>query len=154
MRVLIAEHKGAQSAREGRTLFVDAIKRGTVLTIAAPLEASTRNMIAGPELQAMDPTALLVNVGRGGIVDEHALAHALREGQLGGAATDVFEHEPALASNCPLLDPTIPNLVLSPHIAWYSLKTVKGSLATIKANMEAFAAGQPINVVVSGGQIR
>ena len=118
MKVLIAERKGATMARPGRILFEDALKQGTVFIIVAPLDDSTRNMFSTAEFEAMDSTALVVNVGRGGLVKETELVKALREGKIGGAATDVFEHEPATKVNCPLLDPSIPNLVLSPHIAW------------------------------------
>lgn len=100
----------------------------------------------------MDSTALVVNVARGGIVDERDLAQALRDGLIGGAATDVYEHEPATKENCPLLDPTIPNLVLTPHVAWFSSKTVKGTSDTVKKNLEGFVAGTPVNVVISGEQ--
>ncbi|KAK6397886.1 hypothetical protein LTR65_005134 [Meristemomyces frigidus] len=152
MRVLIAERKGVHAVRAGRVAFEDAIREGTLFIVVAPLEPSTRNMIAAPELRAMDPTAFVVNVARGGIVDEQALAQALKDGQIGGAATDVYEHEPATKENCPLLDPTIPNLVLSPHVAWYSSKTVEGTTATVKKNLEGFVAGRPVNVVISGRQ--
>lgn len=81
-------------------------------------------------------------------MNERDLADALRNGKIGGAATDVFEHEPATKENCPLLDPSIPNLVLSPHLAWYASKTIKNTIATVKANLEAFAAGKPQNIVV------
>lgn len=150
MCVLIAERKGASSLRDGRTLFSDAIKKGTVFIVVTPLDDTTRGMISWAEFAAMDPSALVVNVGRGGVIDERALAQALKDGQIAGAGTDVFEHEPATKENCPLLDSTIPNFVLSPHIAWYSSKTIKGTIATVKANLEAFAAGQPINVVKLG----
>ena len=118
MRVLIAERKGATTLRPGRVAFEEALKEGTVFILVAPLDDSTRNMIGAAEFEIMDSTALVVNVGRGGVIKEADLAQALRDGKIGGAATDVFEHEPATKENCPLLDPTIPNLILSPHMAW------------------------------------
>ena len=147
MRVLIAERKEAQTVRDGRTAFDQAIKEGTLFIVVAPLDATTRGLISGAELHAMNHTALIVNVARGAIIDEQALAQALRDGQIGGAATDVFEHEPATRDNCPLLDPTIPHLILSPHIAWFSSRTLEGTLATVKKNLDAFVAGAPVNVV-------
>lgn len=150
MKVIIAERKSATTAREGRTLFPDAIKQGTLFIVAAPLDATTKNMIGAPELGAMDETAILVNVGRGGVVDETALVEALRSGKLAGAATDVFSPEPATKETSILLDDTIPNLILSPHIAWYSSKTLQGTLQTLKGNVEGFVAGRPQNVVVAG----
>jgi glycerate dehydrogenase len=148
MTVLIAERKGASEPRAGRTAFADAIKQGTVFIVVAPLDDSTRDMISTPELTAMDPTAIVINAGRGGVINEAALATALKEGLIGGAATDVYEHEPANQKNCPLLDPSIPNLILSPHVAWYSSKTIKGTLETVKENIEGFVNGIPQNIVV------
>lgn len=150
MNVLVAERKGASEVRQGRTDFQVALKKGTVFILVTPLDQSTRNMIGSDELASMNPTALIVNVGRGGVIDEAALAQACRDGKIGGAATDVFEHEPATRENCPLLDPSIPNLILSPHVAWFSSKTITGTLATVKANVEGYVAGRPQNIVVAG----
>lgn len=105
-------------------------------------------MISTAELEAMDDTAIIVNVGRGGVIDEAAVVQALRDGKIGGFATDVFSPEPATKESSILLDPTIPNLILSPHIAWYSSKTISGTIETLKKNIEGFVAGTPHNVVV------
>lgn len=150
MRVLVAERKGAIDVRKGRTPFDEALKQGTIFILITPLDASTRDTIAAQELETMDPTAFIINVGRGGVVNERDLIHALRAGKIGGAATDVFEREPASKDNSPLLDPSIPNLIVSPHIAWYSSKTVKGTYQTVKSNIEGFVAGNPQNVVIAG----
>jgi glycerate dehydrogenase len=150
MKVLIAERKGTSEVREGRTAFEEVIKKGTIFMVVTPLDNDTRDMISTPELEAMDSTALLVCVGRGGVINEAALAEGLKAGQIAGAATDVFEHEPATKENCPLLDESIPNLILSPHVAWYSSRTIKGTLATVKANVEGYVAGKPQNLVVAG----
>jgi (S)-sulfolactate dehydrogenase len=85
-----------------------------VLTLHIPLTDATRNLMDAARLAAMKPGAVLVNTARGGIVDEAALAAALRSGQLRGAAIDVFQDEP-LPAGSPLAD--APNLVLTPHIA-------------------------------------
>ncbi|KAF2719236.1 NAD(P)-binding protein [Polychaeton citri CBS 116435] len=132
MRVLIAERKDATTCREGRTNFYEALKQGTVFIVVAPLDASTKNMVSDAELATMNPTAFIVNVGRGGIINEAALAKALKNGQLAGGE----------------LDPTIPNLVLSPHIAWYSSKTLKGTFAMMKANIEVRCPGQDLTLGV------
>lgn len=150
MKVLIAERKGAKEARDSRTAFDDALKQGTVFILTTPLDETTQDMISSTELELMDATSLLVNVGRGGVINEAALAKALREGKIAGAATDVFESEPATKENCPLLDPSIPNLILTPHIAWYSSRTIQGTVATVKDNVERFVAGQPQNLVIAG----
>ncbi|KID60739.1 uncharacterized protein G6M90_00g106190 [Metarhizium brunneum] len=149
MNVVIAERKGAQETRPGRLPFPQCLKLGTIFVIAAPLNETTQGMIGTSELAAMDPTSLVINIGRGGIIDELALAHSLRKGQIGGAATDVYEIEPATTANSPLLDPTIPNLLLSPHTAWYSKRSIDNVLLAQKLNLEAFVAGNMTNVVIA-----
>lgn len=149
MRVLIAERKEAASTRPGRTPFTQCLREGTLFVLASPLNESSRKMIGAAELAAMDPTSLLVNVGRGGIVDESALVEALKEGQIGGAATDVYSVEPPTFENSPLLDPSIPNLLLSPHMAWYAQRTIENTQRVQKANLEGFVAGRMINAVIA-----
>nr|OQO27809.1 hypothetical protein B0A51_04622 [Rachicladosporium sp. CCFEE 5018] len=150
MKVIAAERKGATEVRPGRIPFEQALRDATVFVFMTPLNESTRDMIGLAELEAMQESALLVNVGRGGVINEEALAAALRNGTVGGAATDVFATEPATKESCVLLDPTIPNLILSPHIAWYSQQTITNTRQTIKENIEGFVAGKPQNVVVQG----
>jgi glycerate dehydrogenase len=97
MTVLIADRKGTSSSslRSGRTEFIAALKASTVIVITAPLSPSTTNLISAPEFALMHPNALLINVSRGGIVDEVELVKALRERKIAGAATDVYIEEPA-----------------------------------------------------------
>lgn len=92
----------------------DLLQRADVLTLHIPLTDATRNLLDARRLSAMKRGAVLINTARGGIVDEAALADALRSGHLRGAAIDVFDNEP-LAAGSPLAD--APNLVLTPHIA-------------------------------------
>jgi len=92
----------------------DLLARADVVTLHVPLGASTRNLVDAPRLAAMKRGAILINTARGGVVDESALAAALRSGHLGGAALDVFEAEP-LPAGSPLAG--APRLILSPHIA-------------------------------------
>lgn len=147
MQVLIAERKGAKAAREGRVPFEEGLRKGTIIVLAAPLDASSQDMIAFPELSLLNPSALLINIARGGIVNEQDLATALRSGKIGGAACDCFSTEPATKENCVLLEEGIPNLVLSPHVAWYSSKTIKGTIEVQKKNLEGFVGGRAVNVV-------
>lgn len=103
----------AAAARGIELLGLDELlRRADVVTLHVPLTNATRNMIGTPQLALMKASALLVNVARGGVVDEAALAAALRDGRLGGAAVDVFEHEPPRDSA--LLD--APRTVLTPHL--------------------------------------
>jgi len=98
----------------------------------------------------MQLDAIIVNVARGGVVDENALVRALREGWISGAGTDVFETEPATKENSILLREydSIPNLTLSAHTAWFSETTVENLQKTVKENVEAWVMGKPQNVVV------
>lgn len=150
MTVMIAERKDAQTHREGRTSFHDVLVQSTVLILTCPLDATTRDMISTAELATLQPTANIINVGRGGVINEAALATALKEHRIGGAATDVFEVEPATREQCPLLDPAVPNLLLTPHVAWYSSSTIQGAMDMLRGNVEAFLAGKPQNVVIAG----
>jgi glycerate dehydrogenase len=97
-------------------------------------------------LGLMKPTAYLLNLARGGLVNEADLAEALRTGQISGAGLDVVAHEPMLADN-PLL--SAPNCIFTPHIAWASLAARKRLMAIVTANVAAYLAGSPINVVNS-----
>lgn len=90
-----------------------------VLSIHCLLTDETRNLIGARELQMMKPDALLINTSRGGLVDEEALAHALRNRVIGGAGFDVLTEEPPRNGN-PLLAGNIPNLIITPHSAWAS----------------------------------
>jgi phosphoglycerate dehydrogenase-like enzyme len=106
-------------------------------------------MIGEKELGLMRKDSILINVARGGIVDEGALVKALREGWIRGAATDVFAVEPADSTTSPLITTgnTIPNLTLSPHVAWYAGSSIENLQTTVKSNIEYFMAGDPQNVV-------
>jgi D-3-phosphoglycerate dehydrogenase len=92
----------------------ELLSRADYVSIHAPLTEETRNLIGERELRAMKPRAFLINMARGGIVDEPALARALRSGWIAGAATDVFSTEPPPADN-PLL--SADRIILSPHLA-------------------------------------
>lgn len=111
-----------------------------VVSIHCPLNDRTRNLIGARELGLMKPTALLINVARGGIVDETALARALDEERLAGAAFDVFTSEPLTANN-PLLHVRDPyRLLLSPHNAWSPAEAVRTLVGCIVRNIEEFLA--------------
>lgn len=145
MHVLISEHRGG-APRPGRVAFEQVLADADVLTLHCPLTAQTRGLIAATEIQQMKPGAVLINTARGGIVDEQALVDALRDGRLAGAGVDVLTEEPPLHGN-PLLADDIPNLILTPHIAWASRNARQRLLDAIGANIGAFLAGTPRNVV-------
>ena len=117
-----------------------------VLTLHCPLLPSTRNLIGEAELRAMKRTAILINTARGGLVDERALARALQEGWIAGAGIDVLTSEPPREGN-PLLDLRLPNLIVTPHIAWASLGAMQFLADQLIDNIDAWARGAPQNLV-------
>jgi glycerate dehydrogenase len=122
------------------TLLADS----DVVSLHCPLTPQTRGLIDAERIALMKPGALLINTGRGALVNETDLAAALHSGQLGGAGLDVLSLEPPAPTN-PLLQ--APNCVITPHIAW-ATRSARGRLiAAVAANGEALLAGAPINVV-------
>lgn len=117
-----------------------------VLSLHCPLTEQTRGLIGEDELALMKPDAILINAARGGIVDEHALARALRAGVIGGAGIDVLSEEPPKEGNV-LLDESIPNLIVTPHIAWASRESRQRAIDIVGDNIGGFLAGQPRNLV-------
>jgi glycerate dehydrogenase len=117
-----------------------------VLALHCPLTAQTRGLIGRAELRAMKTTAILINTARGGLVDETALAEALRAGWIGGAGFDVLSEEPPVAGN-PMLQLRQPNFILTPHIAWASDEAMRLLADQLTATIEAWADGAPRNLV-------
>ncbi len=112
------------------------------LTLHCPLTEQTRNLIGARELQLMKPSAFVINTARGGLIDEQALADTLRNGHLGGAATDVLISEPPSNDN-PLLAADVPRLIVTPHSAWGSREARQRIVGQMAENAEAFYAGTP-----------
>ena len=147
MRVLVSGHKGRTGQGRLYTPFEETLRQADILTLHCPLNAGTRNMIAAPEFARMERRPLLVNTARGGLVDESAVAAALDAGQISGAAFDVTSVEPP-PTNHPfmrLLDR--PSFILTPHVAWASAEAIQTLADQVIDNVEAFAAGRPVNVV-------
>jgi len=149
MRVLRAERKGAAVVRPGYVAFAEVLAEADAISLHCPLNEETHHLIGLAELQVMKRSALLINTARGGIVDEPALARALREGWIAGAGFDVLSSEPPLADH-PLLAPdllALPNFLLTPHVAWSSRPAMQALADQVTANIEAFAAGVAQNRV-------
>ena len=146
MNVMFAEHKNAQSVRDGYVSFDEAIRSADVVSLNCPLTPQTANMIGEAELQQMKPGAILINCGRGGLVDEAALVAALKYGQIGGAGFDVLTQEPPRDGN-PLLKARLPNLIVTPHIAWASQEAANRLFDILLDNINRFVAGNPQNLV-------
>jgi phosphoglycerate dehydrogenase-like enzyme len=123
----------------------EVLPSADVLVIAAPQTPSTRGLIGRPEVARMKRGSLLVNVSRGGLVDEPAVIEALREGALGGAALDVFNGEP-LGAGSPLWD--VPNLLITPHTAGFSPDHWDRAVDLFADNLRRFERGEPLLNVV------
>ncbi|MGB3328006.1 MAG: NAD(P)-dependent oxidoreductase [Thermomicrobiales bacterium] len=145
MNVLIAERRGREP-RPGRTAFAAVLAQADVLVLVCPLTAETRGLIGARELAVMKADALLVNCARGAIVDEAALLAALRSGAIAGAGVDVLPEEPPTHGS-PLLDADLPNLIVTPHVAWVSRQSQERLAREVIANLDAWWAGSPRNVV-------
>ncbi|MFR0672732.1 2-hydroxyacid dehydrogenase [Enterobacterales bacterium AW_CKDN230030176-1A_HGKHYDSX7] len=145
MRVLSGQVPG-RPARADRLPLDELLPQVDALTLHCPLNERTRHMLGARELALLKPGALVVNTARGGLIDEQALADALRNGHLGGAATDVLSTEPPVAGN-PLLAADVPRLIVTPHSAWGAVEARQRIVGQLAENAQAFLAGQPRRVV-------
>lgn len=139
MRVIICNRPGAP-AEAGRVTIDLLLETADVVSLHCPLTPATRGMIGARELALMKPDALLINTARGALVDGHALAAALKSGRLAGAGIDVLPQEPPVDGD-PLLDPSIPNLILTPHVAWGAREARQRCLDEMAANIQDFLRG-------------
>ncbi|KAI0125528.1 glycerate dehydrogenase [Xylariales sp. AK1849] len=149
MKVLISGRKGGP-ASEGRTEFDTVVRKSSVIVLCLPRLPETLNLIAEAEFEVMLNYSILVNVSRGGIVDERALVAALRAKRIAGAATDVYFQEPASPENSLLLasDTADLNLVTTPHVAWCAEDTIYNYNESLKENISSWLQGKPTNTVV------
>lgn len=118
------------------------------LVITAPLTEETKGMIGAAELRAMKPTSVIVNIGRGGTIDEPALIRALREGWIGGAGLDVFAVEP-LPEDSPLWD--MDNVIVTPHHAGSTPHYNSRAMSIFLDNLSRYVTGEPLRNVVDKG---
>jgi glycerate dehydrogenase len=117
-----------------------------IVSVHLPLSPATRDLLGPREFQLMPEHAWLINTSRGGVVDEQALAFALRTGQIAAAGIDVLATEPP-ARDSILLSRDIPGLIVTPHTAWASRQARQRLLQQIAANIKGFINGQPVNRV-------
>jgi len=139
MEVLVASRPGGPPVA-GRQGLDDLLPQVDVLSLHCPLMPAMQGLIGAPQLARMKPDAVLINTARGALVDSAALAAALRAGRVGGAAIDVLPQEPPVDGN-PLLAGDIPNLIVTPHIAWGARESRQRCLDEMAANVEDFRRG-------------
>ena len=146
MRVRIAGSPAHPAGATDRVSLSELLAEADVLSLHCPLTAATRGLIGAAELRAMKPSAILINTARGGLVDEQALATALRAGTIAGAGFDVLSEEPPAGGNV-LLELRLPNFILTPHVAWASDEAMQLLAEQLTGTIEAWAQGTPRNLV-------
>ena len=145
MKVLVGSLPNRPSD-SSRIPFTELLAQVDFLSLHCPLTEDTRDLIDAKAFDVMKPSAFLINCARGGIVNEQALADALIQGKIAGAATDVLTVEPPKEGNV-LLESHLPNLIVTPHSAWGSVDARQRIVQQMVENAEAFKAGQPIRQV-------
>lgn len=140
MRVVVANRPGVRTLEPGRLPLDEVLRESDIVSLHCPLTEQTQGLIGNRELSLMKRDALLINTARGALIDSEALAGALREGRIGGAGIDVLAEEPP-ANGDALLDPDIPNLIVTPHIAWAAQEARQRAVDQIAANIASFMEG-------------
>jgi phosphoglycerate dehydrogenase-like enzyme len=140
-KVVYTSRREAEDAQINFLPFRDLLSTVDVLSLHLPLTPETVGVINASAFAAMKPGSVLVNTARGPLVDEAALVAALKSGHLRGAGLDVFAHEPT-SPHDPLLD--LPNVVVTPHLAWLTTETLHRSLSVIAENCRRLAADEPL----------
>lgn len=143
MKVVAMTSKSADTLPEGITPapLDDVLASADVVSLHCPLTPSTRHLINAASIAKMKPSAILINTGRGPLVDEQAVADALNGGRLAAFGADVLSQEPPRGDN-PLLSAR--NCFLTPHIAWATLEARKRLMSTATENVRQFIAGEPV----------
>lgn len=135
MRVSVAARPTTQAA--GRLPLDELLPQADVVSLHCQLSEQTKQLINAERLSLMKPSALLINTARGGLIDEHALAEALTNGKIGGAGQDTLSVEPPEADH-PLLNLSLPNLIITPHSAWSAKEARQRLLNMAVAKLEQF----------------
>ena len=146
MQVLIAQRPGTP-VTAGRCSLEQLLSESNVLSLHCPLTPDTANLIDSHALREMRSDAILINTARGGIVNEADLLHALETGEIAGAAIDVLTEEPPRPGN-PLPGNQLPNLIVTPHVAWASIDARQRLINELVANIKAYLNDKPRNTVV------
>jgi glycerate dehydrogenase len=144
VKALTSKSVNALPAGIEKVSLDELLKTSDILSLHCPLTESTRHIINADTLQQMKPTAILINTGRGPLIDDQAVADALSCGKLAAFCADVLTEEPPKADN-PLLKQ--PNAFITPHIAWASTEARERLLQIAIDNVRAFLNGKAQNIV-------
>jgi len=150
MQIVIAQRPGGEP-QAGRLVIDELLAQSDVVSLHCPLVDNTFHLIDAEALQKMKSSAILINTARGAVVDNAALAEALKSGEIKGAGIDVLEQEPPPADH-PLLQPDVPNVIVTPHVAWASLEARQRLLDKVAGNLQAWLKGEKI-VDVAGHRL-
>ncbi len=145
MNVLVAERRGMPE-RPGRCAHDALLAAADVISLHCPLTPSTENLLDMAAFRKMRPGAIVINTARGGVVNEADLLAALQAGIIAGAGIDVLADEPPVAGS-PLLTAQLPNLLVTPHVAWAAVNARQRLVDEIAENIRAFINGSPRNLV-------
>jgi glycerate dehydrogenase len=157
MRILVAEsfrpengmtNDAQQKPEFKRVPFQDLVSQSDVISLHCPLTPETKDLFDLKTFKSMKKNALLINTARGGLINDEALLHALENGSIAGAALDVLDREPPAADH-PLLTSGLPNLIVTPHIAWAAKEARQRALDEIAKNIACYLKGEPRNVVTA-----
>ena len=144
MKVLVCGRRPIPDADVEQVPFEELLCRSDVVSMHCPLNADSEGMMNAAAFAKMKQGAIFINTSRGGLVDEQALRDALDSGHLLGAGVDVLQVEP-MSEDCPLLG--VPNLLITPHIAWAGVETRRRLMGVVAENIRQFLNGTPINRV-------
>ncbi|HUF73848.1 MAG TPA: D-2-hydroxyacid dehydrogenase [Gammaproteobacteria bacterium] len=148
MTVLVSGRVGCDASdAPDRVPFDALLEEADVLSLHCPLNDATRHMLDATSFRRMKRDAIVVNTARGSLIDQEALAEALRKGEIGGAAVDVLPEEPP-SPDAPLLAPDIPNLIVTPHIAWAAREARQRVIDQVAENVASFYAGGDLRRIV------
>lgn len=146
MQILVAERLDAPTVRTGRVSLHELLARADFISLHCPLTEQTKAFINAERLQYMKPSAFLINTARGGLICEADLLTALQTHQIAGAALDVLSLEPPTTDN-PLLQTSLPNLIITPHIAWASRSARQTLIEQLADIISSFQTNHLINQV-------
>jgi glycerate dehydrogenase len=146
---IIAVHRGSQRDVSGieKVSLSELLERADIVSLHCPLNTETENMIDAKALRQMRQDALLINTARGGLVDSQTLVDALQSGEIAGAGIDVLRQEPPIDPD-PIFDTPLPNLIVTPHVAWAARESRQRAVDEIAANIASFNKGEQRNQLV------
>ncbi len=137
MNIIISQRAGTQEPVAGRLPLDELLAQADVVSIHCPLTPETKHLFSTKEFELMKDSALLINTARGGVIDNEALAIALHDKVIAGAGIDVLEQEPPPLDH-PLITTKLPNLILTPHIAWAAIEARQRVIDKVAENLQRF----------------